>query len=58
MKQTRLKMVILDRVREAFIVENVVENKLRWFKHVEKRPIDYIVKIAEIMEDSQITRGR
>jgi len=36
----------------------MVENRLRWFGHLEKRPIDSVVWRVDQMEDSQIARGR
>jgi hypothetical protein len=36
----------------------MVETKLRWFEHAERRHVDYIVRRVNQMEDSQITRGR
>jgi len=42
----------------------MVENRLRWFRHVERRPIglgiqqDSIVKRVDQMEGNHITRGR
>jgi len=36
----------------------MVENRLRWFGHVEKRLVDSVVKRVNRMKDSQITRGR
>jgi len=51
-----------DHIREGIgvapIVEKMVENRLRWFGHVERRPIDSVVRRVDQMEDSQITRGR
>jgi hypothetical protein len=35
-----------------------VENRLRWFGHVERRPFDSVVRRVDQMEDCQITRGR
>jgi hypothetical protein len=35
-----------------------VETRLRWFGHVERRPIDYVVRRVDQMKGSQITRGR
>jgi len=35
---------IRERVGVAPIVENMKENWLRWFGHVEKRPLDYVVR--------------
>jgi hypothetical protein len=40
----------------APIVEKMVENRLRWFGHVERRPVDSVVRRVGQMEDSQITR--
>jgi len=39
-------------------VEKMVENCLRWFGHVKRKPVDYVVRRVDQMEDSQITRGR
>jgi len=54
----RLEMTILERVGVAPIVEKMVENRVRWFGHVERRPIDYVVRRVDHMEDSRIPRGR
>ena len=35
---------IRERVGVAPIVEKMVENRLRWFEHVEIRPVDYVVR--------------
>jgi hypothetical protein len=35
----------------------MVENRLRWFGHVERRPVDVVVRRADQMV-SQIRRGR
>lgn len=40
------------------MVEKMVENRVRWFGRVERRPIDYVVRREDHMEDSQIPRGR
>jgi hypothetical protein len=40
-----------ERVRVAPILEKMVENRLRWFGHVDRRRVDQ-------MEESQIKRGR
>lgn len=39
-------------------IENMMENKLRWFKFVERRSVDCIVRIVDQMESSKITRER
>jgi len=36
----------------------MVEYKLRWFEHVERRHVDSIVKRVYQMIDSKIIRGR
>jgi len=33
-------------------------NRLRWFWHVERKPVDSVVRRVDQMEGSQITRGR
>jgi len=33
-------MTILERVGVAPIVEKMIEARLRWFEHVERRPVD------------------
>jgi len=48
---------IRERVGVAPIVEKMVENRLRWL-HVERRPIDVVVRRVDQMEESQIRRGR
>jgi len=49
---------IRERVGVAPIVEKMVENKLRWLWHVERRPVDSVVRRVDQMEDSHIARGR
>jgi len=51
-------MTPLERVGVAPIVENLVENKLRWFGHVERRPVDVVVRRVDQMEENQVKRGR
>jgi len=36
----------------------MLEIKLRWFRHVERIPINFVVRRVCQMEDRQITRGR
>jgi len=36
----------------------MLEIRLRWFGHVERRPMDFVVRRVDQMEGSQITRGR
>lgn len=35
-----------------------METQFRWFGHIERRPVDFIVKRINKMEDSEITIGR
>ncbi|KAH1225684.1 hypothetical protein GmHk_11G032522 [Glycine max] len=48
---------IRERVGVAPIVEKMVENRLRWFGHVERRPVDSVVRIVDQMERRQTIRG-
>lgn len=36
----------------------MVENRLRWFGHVERRPLDFAVSKADQMKRRHIARGR
>ena len=49
---------IRERVGVAPIVEKMVENRLRWFVHVERRPVDSVVRRVDQMERRQTIRGR
>jgi len=49
---------IRGRTRVARIVEKMMETRLRWFGHVERRPIGSLVRRVDRMEGIQITRGR
>ncbi|KAL5124988.1 hypothetical protein HKD37_02G005287 [Glycine soja] len=49
---------IRERVGVAPIVEKMVENRLRWFGHVERRPVDSVVRRVDQMERKQTIRGR
>ena len=44
--------IIRERVGVAPIVEKLVENRLRWFGHVERRPVDAVVRRVDQMEES------
>ena len=35
-----------------------VGHRVMWFGHVERKPIDFVVRRVDQMEDGQITRGR
>ncbi|KAL5143855.1 SPX domain-containing membrane protein [Glycine soja] len=49
---------IRERVGVAPIVEKMVEIRLRWFGHVERRPVDSVVRRVDQMERRQTIRGR
>jgi len=58
-RQDRIRNdTIRERVGVAPIVEKLVENRLRWFGHVERRPVDAVVRRVDQMEESQVKRGR
>jgi len=40
------------------IVEKMVETRLRWFVHVERRPVDYVVRRVDQTDGSEIPRER
>jgi len=40
------------------ILEKMVETRLMWFGHVERRHVDSVVRRVDQMESSQITRDR
>jgi len=42
----------------APIVEKSVENRLRWFGHVKRRPVDAVVRRIDQMEKSHVKRGK
>ncbi|KAH1227435.1 Myosin-11 [Glycine max] len=49
---------IRERVGVTPIVEKMVENRLRWFGHVERKPVDSVVRRVDQMERRQTIRGR
>lgn len=55
-----LKTTTLERERVGVtpIVKKMVETRLGWFGHVERRLADSVVRRVGQMEGSQITRGR
>ncbi|KAH1222102.1 Craniofacial development protein 2 [Glycine max] len=58
MRMLRWMCAIRERVGVAPIVEKMVENRLRWFGHVERRPVDSVVRRVDQMERRQTIRGR
>lgn len=49
---------VKENVGVAHIVKKIVENRLRWFVHVARRPVDLIVRKVDQMECNQTTQGR
>ena len=47
-----------ESVKVASIVKNMVENSIRWFGHVERRPVDFVVRRVDQMERSQRAIGK
>jgi hypothetical protein len=59
--KTKRDRIRNDTIREsgvAPIVEKLVENRLRRFGHVKRRPVDVVVRRVDQMEESQVKRGR
>ena len=51
-----LDMTTLERELEvAPIVEKIVETRLGWFGHVERKLLDYVVRRVDQMERIQVT---
>jgi hypothetical protein len=46
------------RVGVSPIVKKMVKTRLRWFDHLERRLVHYVVRRLDKMKFSQITRGR
>ncbi|KAL6572440.1 hypothetical protein OROMI_013398 [Orobanche minor] len=58
-KKDRLRNeVIRDKVRVASIEDKMMENRLRWFGHVRRRPVDAPVRRLESWGTSNIVKGR
>jgi len=49
---------IRNRVGFAPIVEKMVEIWFKWFGHVQRRLVNYVVKRVDRMNGSQITKDR
>jgi hypothetical protein len=49
---------IKERVGVAPIVEMIFDSRLRWFEHVERMHVDYVVRKIDHMEGIHITRGK
>lgn len=55
--KTRQDKIRNKNIKESFritpIVLKMVKNRLRWFGHVEKRPVDSVIRRIDQMERSQ-----
>ena len=49
---------IRDRLGVAPIEEKLVQHRLRWFGHVQRRPPDAPVRSGILSQDSNVKRGR
>jgi len=49
---------IRERMGVAPIVEKLIENRLRWFRHVERRPVDAVVRRVNQMDENHVKRDR
>ena len=49
---------IRQKVGVAPIIEKLVETRLRWFGHVQRRPLEAPVRRVDQMEDNPIIRGK
>lgn len=59
LERIRLEMKnIRENVRVTSVIDKIVENKFRWFEHVERKHVNSVVRIVDQMERSQIIRGR
>ncbi|KAL6542551.1 hypothetical protein OROMI_024153 [Orobanche minor] len=50
--------VIREKVRVASIEDKMMENRLRWFGHVRRRPVDAPVRMLESWGTNNIVKGR
>ncbi|KAL6577117.1 hypothetical protein OROMI_011393 [Orobanche minor] len=58
-KKDRLRNeVIREKVRVAYIEDKMMENRLRWFGHVRRRPVDAPVRRLESWGTNNIVKGR
>ena len=49
---------IRDRLWVAPIEEKLVQHRLRWFGHVQRRPLEAPVRNGILSQDSNVKRGR
>jgi len=51
-RRNKIRNDMRERVRVALIVEKMVDTRLRWFEHVERRPVDSVVMRVSDGEES------
>ena len=49
---------IRDRLGVAPIEEKLIQHRLRWFGHVQRRPLEAPVRSGILSQDSNVKRGR
>ena len=49
---------IRDRLEVAPIEKKLVQHRLRWFGHVQRRPLEAPVRSGILSQDSNVKRGR
>jgi len=49
---------VRDRLGVAPIEEKLVQHRLRWFRHVQQRPPEALVRSGILSQDSNMKRGR
>jgi len=48
-----LQLTILEKAGLAPIVEKMVETRLKWFGHIERRPVDFVVRTQESRSNAE-----
>lgn len=60
--KTRYYEIINDNIRRSVeitpTVEKMVEKRLSWFEHVERKPVEFVVRRVNQVERSQAIRDR
>ena len=57
-RRDRVRNDIRDRLGVAPIEEKLVQHRLRWFGHVQRRPPEALVHSGILGQDSNVKRGR
>lgn len=56
--QNKLEMIILYSIVVAPTIKKMVENRLRWLVHIDRRHVDYVISRVDQMKRGQTTRGK